>query len=402
MQITFNKYTALRIIRAIRSGAASPLPANGLSTMPNTKLLPPDPSPRTRWSKTLLGLSHFGIPDDFSSRSPLDIAVSAPEQRLKTQRAHNTIYAREGGIPNNSFIDLGDGTAISGPELTFVEMASVMDLPQLALLGFELCGAFSRNPINPRNGDVALHVEPATSVAKISAFLNETKWVRGTENARWALDIIADNAWSPMESVIATLACLPVECFGYGIESCILNERAETPGSLREATAKSSRVPDILFSGTRVGINYDGAVHLDLDSVVNAAMEAERHPETAFGQATLEETVRQVRAKAVDDIRRNRELAASGYIVLPVVKEDLYEEGGLDRVMAQVFEALETFGHVDMSTQRRALVPKFIRSRRQRLIWSLIPGSKEKTHRSSTLGGVDTTPPTVREIIIGF
>ena len=117
----------------------------------------------------------------------------------------------------------------------------------------------------------------------------------------------------------------------------------------------------------------------------------------------LDRVVRDVRAKAVDDIRRNRELAAAGYVVFPVIKEDLYEEGGLDRVMMQVFEALEAFGHCDMSRQRRMMNSKLLRAKRQELVWSLLPGK----HREFVSNRKDALPylyatPEVREISIGF
>lgn len=145
--------------------------------------------------------------------------------------------------------------------------------------------------------------------------------------------MLSDNAWSPTESVVATMACLPLDEFGYGLGRVTLNERVATPGGLAATTEKGSRVPDILFKGTRVGINYDGAVHLNLDSIVKAAMNLAGLPGEAALARELGRALSDVRAKVVDDIMRNRELAADGLTVFPVVKEDLYREGGLDRVM---------------------------------------------------------------------
>ena len=64
--------------------------------------------------------------------------------------------------------------------------------------------------------------------------------------------------------------------------------------------------------------------------------------------------MRSVREKAVDDVRRNRELAADGLTVFPITKEDLREKGGLDRVMRQVVESIERTSSLDMvRTQAR-------------------------------------------------
>ena len=88
----------------------------------------------------------------------------------------------------------------------------------------------------------------------------------------------------------------------------------------------------------------------------------------------LARAVREVRAKVVDDIRRNRELAAAGYTVFPVVKEDLYEDGGLDHVMLQVIEVLEKRDGRDMDVRRCMLGVGRAREQRQELLWSLLPG----------------------------
>ena len=49
-------------------------------------------------------------------------------------------------------------------------------------------------------------------------------------------------------------------------------------GALESINEKEFRVPDILLGDSRIGINYDGAVHLDLGSIVNAAIEVDETP----------------------------------------------------------------------------------------------------------------------------
>ena len=129
--------------------------------------------------------------------------------------------------------------------------------------------------------------------------------------SREALPYLLGNAWSPIEAIIAQMIVLnPCES-GYGLGEIELNRRVG-------AAKKGSRVPDILFAGTHVGLNYDGGVHFGLEDVVAAAgTEGER---AAIAAA---------RAKIVGDKRRDRELLANGYAVLPVTSEDLSSPAAL-------------------------------------------------------------------------
>ena len=254
------------------------------------------------------------------------------------------------------------------------KMAQFMNPVERLMLGHELCGSYSRDPDDPYNKNVTFGIEPVTSAERIRAYCARALWLRDATRPSSPLPLLADNAWSPTESLIAALISSPFVEFGYGIGPCVLNERISTPENLSWTTEKSSRVPDILIAGTNIGLNYDGAVHLDLESVIDAAINLERNPGMLASQEELDMVVRRVRAKAVDDIHRNRELVANGYIVFPVVKEDLYQDGALDFVMGQLMEALEKYAHIDMTEQKRILKLPLARARRQELIWSLMPG----------------------------
>ena len=167
--------------------------------------------------------------------------------------------------------------------------------------------------------------------------------IRGLVQSRRVAEWILDDAWSPREAIIALLMHLPADCLGYGFEGIVLNRRIMHTDSHQLA---ESRVPDITIEGTGVHVNYDGEIHL-----------ADRW-------------------RYVDDRRRDRELAASGEVVLVVTKEDLVENGGLDRVMWLVVEAIETKNHTRLDDVRAALNDRTLALRRQRLIWSLLPGDR--------------------------
>ena len=367
MQLTFNKRTALAILRIFRADQS-----RAVALRRRTNILPPDPAPRKRWSRKLLDSIDLGIPYDFAGK---DLYVATPDNasRLRTRGVDSTIYAS--GVPNGSFIDL-NGFAISGPELIFAELAGEMHPIEHLMLGHELCGSFCRAADDPYNGRVVYFIEPVTSVEKIRRFLNEAKGIRNIEAARVSAAFLNDNAWSPTESLVAALMRLPIDNLGYDLGKLVLNPRVKPehvlPGS------KDSRVPDIIIADTPVGVNYDGLKHLDLDSIAKAAIELSANPGIAQTEVELKRTIRDVREKALDDIRRNRELAAEGFSVFPLLMEDLYVRGGMDQVVAQLIDQLERLADRDMSRQKRFLRGRDLARERFRMMLSLLPGKHER------------------------
>ena len=326
-----------------------------------------------RFTRAALDSLELGVPYSLAG-SHLDIVAPSNAKRIRVRDTTSTIYA--GGIPSCSFVALGNGVAISGPELLFVELAESMDPIEHLLLGHELCGTFSRNADDPYNGPVAYFVEPATSMEKIQRFLERAKSIRGIDAARKTLSFMNDNAWSPTESLCAAFMRLPIDSLGLELGELTLNPRKTSERAL--PGSKSSRVPDIVIKGAPVGVNYDGLAHLDLDSIARAAIELGARPGAAHTEAALEKALRDVREKALDDIRRNRELAADGLTVFPLLKEDLYWLHGFDQVALQLVELLERTTDRDMKRQRRALRQKRLCEERYKKMLSFLPGQHER------------------------
>ena len=351
MRIALSGITALRAWRAIRSGKVPEARPDGRVSLPL-----PDPTPAKRWTAKCFDLAFIGIDTSaLDSAHPLHVATPDAKKRIRTAGIECTTYAN---LPADAFVDVGRGVCIACPELVFIEMGAVTRPEVQLLLGYELCGGFSRDPDSPRDGEVTYGVEPVTTPEKISAFLAGCRYVPGTESARRMLPYLRANAWSPTEAIVAALAVMDYDDYGYEIGDVVLNQRIRTG-------EQATRVPDILFTGTHVGLNYDGGVHFGLQDVVAAA--GTEHEAAAVAQA---------RARIVDDKRRSRELLAAGYTVLPVTSEDLYEAGGLDAVMEQVMTLIERECGRNYSKTRDFLSHPIVAKRRQRLIWSLLPGKR--------------------------
>lgn len=371
MRLSINRLSALQAIRAIRDGIAPNLGSN-IAQLPRTKLLPIElPDGRSRWSASCVDLARLGLPKDSWRPKLLSTVTSDQATRIQAKFTSCSVYSS--GLPDDAFIDAGNGLAIASPELVFLEMSTIMEPPVHVLLGYELTGRYSRDYLNPRTGNVTFDREPATSVNKIRDFLNRCHGIAGIDQARQALKYVRDNSWSPTESLIAAFAILPVVDYGYSMGEIALNQESpKKRRSNRRTTEKDKRIPDIMFVGTPVGINYDGTGHLDLDRIEEATMALAKSPDDPDLRQAVETSKRGVREKVVDDIRRNRELASRGLVVIQATSEDLYREHGLDNLMEQVMDAIEAFTRRTLKTSRTSLANPAICKRRQALIWALL------------------------------
>ena len=391
MQLALCGVTALRVLRAARQGLV------GQQGVPRkrTSLLAPDPGQgRKRFTAGILAdlsISQWAIPSD----CPLDVAVPDQRQRIQVKGVSCKVFSQS--ALQQSFISLGEGMQVSSPELLFVEMSQEMPLINLVLLGCELCGSFGRDPLNPHDGDVVYWIDPITSTEKLRSFVGSCKNVRGLTRAKEALRFMMDNAWSPMEALVAVMAALPVSHGGYGFSPVILNERVP----VSEAASRESRIPDMLFADGKTGLNYDGEDHLDLEKVVVAAQRINNNAAEKASEQQLSSALEDVRSKYVDDRRRDRELIASGHLVFSITKEDLAEKGGLDRVMSLVLDAMERDGGMDLGIQRAAMRVRELVRMRQDLLWSAMPGAlgvkarqriaRRKAHRRRELEALNAS-----------
>lgn len=368
MLLTPSHQTALRALRVYRC-------ARGTLPPFRHELPEPDPSPRVRWTRSALPLDALGLAA--TPIAPRSVDVVVPSAGSRVRASFFSCRVLSSGIPEASFVTLENGLCLPCPELLFLQLADVMTPEVHALLGYELCGTYSRSAADPRVNEATYGVPPVTSVEKISAYLDACGRRRAVALARRSLTWVRDNAWSPMEAIVALMACLPTSADGYGMGDVALNVRHGTTPELVLLGCKESRVPDIEIAGTHVGFNYDSHTHLDLDSIAEAALNGD--PSSAM---------RDVREKYLDDLKRNRELAAMGHVILPVTPNDLFAPGGLDAVMLEAAFAMEEFDNRSAAHLRACLRSHAQANRRQRLVWSLLPWPEGKRYARELIGGV--------------
>lgn len=382
MRITFNKLTALHILRAWRnSGRTLSADRHSLETSAV--------APGRYWTRHRINTCLESVGVSLSDvRGRVQVMVPRPGARIRSRTAINTVYVR--GLPANPTIELGSMVRIPCPELLFIELGTIMSPVMQLLAGLELCGRFSRDARDPRDGAVTYSIKPVTTADKIRSYVSAARDLAGLEQSRRVAEWLMDEAWSPQEALLNGLARMPLHELGYELGEMQLNPRFIARGPLLSLVDKRSRVPDSLVKDTNVGFNYDGGPHFGEDVPGASA--------TGLLDSNAADSMRKA---VVADKRRDRDLLVQGLSVLPVTKEDFYEHGGIDRVMLQAMSLLERGGMGDFSKHRRALRRPRLAEERQRLIWSLLPGRRGR-ELSQELARFEPPEVTVEDYDITF
>lgn len=112
------------------------------------------------------------------------------------------------------FCRIDKNAYITSPEMTFVQMATRLDLIELILLGMELCGTYAPCPYADRFDE-----RPAiTTQYRLLSFCKRVKGMHGAAKAMQALKFVVDGSNSPAETSLVLYLCLPVRLGGYGFE----------------------------------------------------------------------------------------------------------------------------------------------------------------------------------------
>lgn len=141
--------------------------------------------------------------------------LTLPEYVLDDYLAIKDLSAWRWPIPDGAYDLAKDGTRLCTAEFTFLLLARLLSVEELALFGLELCGSYHVDKTDPK-GFVSDTV-PRTTVAKLQEFLDKCPGAPGCRVAKKALKWVADRSASPMESMLMLLLCLPRRVGGFGL-----------------------------------------------------------------------------------------------------------------------------------------------------------------------------------------
>ena len=206
-------------------------------------------------------------------------------------------------VVRDSDICVIDGIACSSPELTYLQLGSILTQSELALVGMELCGIYSESPDGGFNKFKSC---PAvTSPDRIAATLEHYKGVEGAWVARRALANVRSFAASPRESQMCVLFSTSPIKGGFGLRSIEANAMIPVDGSARSLVTGQYYLADVMLPWARLVVEYDSGVHDDPSSFAR-------------------------------DRRRRNEIELLGYRVLSVSYANLSSEGTASLLEAQV------------------------------------------------------------------
>lgn len=369
--VTLSYLSALDVVRILRANGVN---IRGLEPI---RLVNPLPWVGERWVPSTFADSRWqwSVP---SKNNHLHVMVPDHAHRIQMENVESRVQLA--GMPAGSVLWLDECSSVVCPELLFLQMAKVLSLPALVMLGYEFCGHFSRDAWEPIEGPIKMELPSATSVDSIQKYISTLRHVPGIAKAKKALQFIADHAMSAPEALLAAVYSLPSSECGYGLGPIILNERIPTLVSTA-ADAKRNRYPDLLFSFAPLGINYEGENHLDLKGLLKLLRQIIfcGEEDRAALIAKLDDKMKEVRQKYVDDIVRNRQLMAEGRIVLPVTKEDLYKADFLDDLTWSILACAQNIFGIDTTAYERTLENTELARDRNEFIASFLPGRGRRT-----------------------
>jgi len=142
----------------------------------------------------------------------------------------------------------------STPELTFVQMANLLNEEHLLFLGMELCGRFGI--------DDGVFLRPQTTTPEtLIAQAQDLHGVHGRSKALAVAPHIIAGAASPMEIALALILSTQREQGGYGLPVPELNHRLTVEGSARLIWDEDYITPDLLWANAKLAIEYDSELH---------------------------------------------------------------------------------------------------------------------------------------------
>lgn len=185
---------------------------------------------------------------------PLDLLTSDRNARRTTTRAR--LHCVQTSLPEGSLVEVG-GTAnrviASAPELCFVQMANRLTLPELVLLGYELCGSYSPMPDTPRG---YVRTGAVTTPERLLAFAQSARNVTGAKLARSAAKWVVAGAPSPEDAKICALAHMSRTQGGMGTTAPLLGQTLEAPDPAARILGTRRFTPALYWPDARVVVEF--------------------------------------------------------------------------------------------------------------------------------------------------
>lgn len=252
-----------------------------------------------------------------------------------TKRSYNSNTERfhtcKNHVRTGAFLKYAQNIYIASPEQTFLDMAEILSIGQLAAFGCELCGSYylDGNDLMGQNTR-----KPVTSVQKLTRAMETAGYHKGRGKALQALRYVSDGTHSPIESLFAAEFLLRKQFGGCAFRPFLCNHELVVPAHLRDLAGQSTITPDFYWPDYNLVVEYDGGP-------------------SHSGEARTNK-----------DRSRGNGLEALGFTVIRIDKEHLMSPHRLEGIYASIYQALgqrQRDASMGVSFQRQSL--------HQQLLW---------------------------------
>lgn len=228
-----------------------------------------------------LGIWRLGIGEP-SSKRPLEVLVNNRTQRTGSKAVRPRVWHSK--VVSTAFRTVCRDVYVSSPEFVFLQMATRLELPELAALGMELCGTYRRNVAaahldSDEPGFITCYNQrPLTTVRRLRGFCTSMKGAPGGRRAIKALEYVLPYSASPMETALYLLLCLPRRLGGYALPNPVLNPPITLTKAGKRHTIRNGAKPDLYWKNVRLDLEYNSDEFHDenqraIDSMRRKALE---------------------------------------------------------------------------------------------------------------------------------
>ncbi|MCQ2512734.1 MAG: hypothetical protein MJ092_05025 [Lachnospiraceae bacterium] len=197
---------------------------------------------------------------------------------------------------------------MASPEYCFLCASRDYEREKLVEIGCNLCAIYVKDS---NEAYLQRKRHPLTFRDALSKFLKETSQIKGRKKALAASRYVIDGSGSPMESKLATIACLPKSLGGYGLRRPKLNYEVVHNDEGRAFLKRESSSCDMVWIKEKIILEYDSDLsHFD-------------------------------RNQFVYDKKKYRALQMSGYQVYPIIRDDLRSLTKLDSLFFTLRKCLK-------------------------------------------------------------
>lgn len=199
----------------------------------------------------------FSLPRDAFGPGPLHVMVDHPNKRRNTPAQLCHVWS--GPLAEKCFVAIGHNVFVASPAFCFLQAAASLAFFDLAELGYELCGLYSRTP-GIGTGFIDRY-SLLTNPKEITLLVNKLSQAAGSRQALRALKRVMPNSKSPAETDMAVKTVFSLIQGGYGLPLAELNGEVPLTEEASLIVRKSKLYPDEMWRKEKVCLEYDSSLH---------------------------------------------------------------------------------------------------------------------------------------------